>query len=421
MGAVMDTSARYASEVLNDVSGFAGILDSDDTTVQTALDSIDTWGGALATDQVTMPTHGTPTYDTVQDWSNIAQSAGLIAEGIISDATGGNINVAAGEGIYKTTDSEIGANEFLTWVARNGIAITPNVKTTVYVDCGASPQVQITTNPSGDIDHTTKFSIGSVFYDGTTMHILNEAGTRIYNLARRTHRRARQLRDFERATGLVTSDKLTLHFGVSAGTVYAGLNPISIAGIDTTDGDTFAAWYYDGDLGVPAWVSTTGNTQLDAVQYNDVATGLANLGTNRYGVHWIYMDVDDHCNVLYGQGNYTLTQAQNAVLPASLPPLLSQFAILIARVIVQEGETEIVEIGTAFETLFAVAAPTVHSELAHLNWSDAKHVMNASLDMNSNAIELVDEIRLKPKAESTGAEGTIFYDSDDDHVYVATG
>lgn len=31
-----------------------------------------------------------------------------------------------------------------------------------------------------------------------------------------------------------------------------------------------------------------------------------------------------------------------------------------------------------------------------------------------------DEIRLVPKASSTGAEGTIFYDSDDDHVYVGT-
>jgi len=31
-----------------------------------------------------------------------------------------------------------------------------------------------------------------------------------------------------------------------------------------------------------------------------------------------------------------------------------------------------------------------------------------------------DEIRLVPKESSTGPEGTMFYDSDDDHVYVAT-
>ena len=30
------------------------------------------------------------------------------------------------------------------------------------------------------------------------------------------------------------------------------------------------------------------------------------------------------------------------------------------------------------------------------------------------------ELRLIPKASSVGAEGTVFYDSDDDHVWVAT-
>ena len=30
------------------------------------------------------------------------------------------------------------------------------------------------------------------------------------------------------------------------------------------------------------------------------------------------------------------------------------------------------------------------------------------------------EVHLTPKASSTGAEGTMFYDSDDDHVWVAT-
>ena len=30
------------------------------------------------------------------------------------------------------------------------------------------------------------------------------------------------------------------------------------------------------------------------------------------------------------------------------------------------------------------------------------------------------EIRLTPKVSSSGPEGTIFYDSDDDHVYVGT-
>jgi len=46
-------------------------------------------------------------------------------------------------------------------------------------------------------------------------------------------------------------------------------------------------------------------------------------------------------------------------------------------------------------------------------------------DLNTavNALEAVagdGELRLTPKASSSGPEGTMFYDSDDDHVYVGT-
>ena len=54
------------------------------------------------------------------------------------------------------------------------------------------------------------------------------------------------------------------------------------------------------------------------------------------------------------------------------------------------------------------------------------HLAHASRHQKSGADEMSlsgmsgDEIRLVPKASSTGAEGTVFYNSGDDHVYVAT-
>lgn len=41
-------------------------------------------------------------------------------------------------------------------------------------------------------------------------------------------------------------------------------------------------------------------------------------------------------------------------------------------------------------------------------------------DLNTTDSVQFSEVKLTPKASSTGAEGTIFYDSDDDHVWVAT-
>ncbi len=34
--------------------------------------------------------------------------------------------------------------------------------------------------------------------------------------------------------------------------------------------------------------------------------------------------------------------------------------------------------------------------------------------------DITDEIRLTPKSSSSGPEGTVYYDSDDDHLWVAT-
>ena len=46
--------------------------------------------------------------------------------------------------------------------------------------------------------------------------------------------------------------------------------------------------------------------------------------------------------------------------------------------------------------------------------------LNEDGTLEHNVQVKASEIRLTPKASSTGAEGTIFYDSDDNHVYVGT-
>ena len=53
--------------------------------------------------------------------------------------------------------------------------------------------------------------------------------------------------------------------------------------------------------------------------------------------------------------------------------------------------------------------------------TDCRVVVEAIARLTSEAVADDDgEVHLIPKESSTGVEGTIFYDSDDDHVYVAT-
>lgn len=99
------------------------------------------------------------------------------------------------------------------------------------------------------------------------------------------------------------------------------------------------SWYYDGDLGTPAWVETDNVTQVDNANWNDVATGLDTLTANRYAVHWLYIDYGaSHFHMVYGQGDYTAAQALAAEIPSSLPPMVSTFGLLLARIIVQQGQ-----------------------------------------------------------------------------------
>lgn len=111
---------------------------------------------------------------------------------------------------------------------------------------------------------------------------------------------------------------------------------------DTENYDLYSmwrSWYYDGDLGTPAWVETDNVTQVDNANWNDVNTGLDTLTANRYAVHWLYLDYGaSHFHMVYGQGDYTIAQALSAQIPSSLPPLMTTFALLIARIIVQEGQ-----------------------------------------------------------------------------------
>ena len=85
-----------------------------------------------------------PTYNSLQDWSDVTQSAGFISGGAITDAGSGQINVAAGTGIIKTSDSTTGNNVFFDWSASSGVSLTDDSTNWVYVDYnGGSPTVAV--------------------------------------------------------------------------------------------------------------------------------------------------------------------------------------------------------------------------------------------------------------------------------------
>jgi len=298
---------------------------------------------------------GTPTYKTLQDWLNNTQSAGKFSGGEIIEnaAANGTIDVAAGTGFIKTTDSGIGTTKFFDWAEEEGIALTDNSVNHVYIDYnGGSPVVGVTTNRT-TINGRTKFIIGRVYREGTTLHIL-DASINLPEAIRLEYERLLDVRGFERASGGEISEVGERYLASTAGVFYLGLNKIETSAQNTSDADRFTYWYRDGGGG---WTKVANQQQIDNQHYDDGSGTLATLTTNRYGVHWVYVHFDSDINVVYGQGNYKLTEAELAVPPDTVPDLVGEFGILAAKIIVQKSGTNLLAIESAYKVLFPTTFP----------------------------------------------------------------
>jgi len=308
---------------------------------------------------------GTPTYDDFQDWLNIIQSAGRISGGEITEnaAHNGTIDVAAGTGFIKTSDSPTGTTKSFDWDADTGIALTDNQINYVYMDYNSgAPVIGVTTDRT-TLDGRTEFILGKVYREGTTLHILSY-GIRLTELAYNEHERLISVRGFERASGGEISETGQRYLTSGAGVFYFGLNKIEASAQDTSGADRFTYWYRDGGGG---WTKVTGQQQIDNTHYDDGSGALATLTANRYGVHWVYIHFDSDINVVYGQGNYKLAEAENAVLPDTVPELVSDFGVLAAKIVVQKSGANLLTVKSAYKELFPTTFPPKLGDLTDVN------------------------------------------------------
>jgi len=371
--------------------------------------------------QVEIEELGTATYDDIQDWINNTQSAGYVIGGEITQAAGANnhkINVAAMKGFLKITDDATGVTKSFDLTAQSNLDILTDAKVNyVYVKFTAPSTVEVlATLDRSEIELNRQFTLGRVYRDGTgegaVLHIV-QSGCQLANFDRKNHERLVACRGVERASGIVLSDKETRKIGTTAGVFYMGHNKTSVAEQNTAGDDKFTYWSWVDS----AWAKTDHDqTQIHDTYYNDVSgVGvLTALTNNKYGVHWVFIDFDGHLQVLYGQGDYKLTEAQDASLPSSIPDFLQYFCLLVGRIIKLEEVAAFTEIASAWEVFFPTTTITDHGELGGLDGDDHSQYLLAT------GTRAASEIRLTPKSSSSGPEGTMFYDSDDNHVYVGT-
>jgi len=297
------------------------------------------------------------TYNYLQDWIDTTQSAGKISGGTFTSNGDGTVNVSTGSGFIKVSDSAVANTILFDWDINTSVPLTDGVTNYIYIDYNSgSPMIKAS---ESKVNNRDKILLGKIFREGTGLHTY-EAGMLIAELGKNTLGRFTSIDgEFTRASGLILSETGSLNIAMTSGVAWGGLTMVNIGAFNSSI-DTFEYYYYDG----ANWQESDKN-QINNTHYNDIATGLEELTTNRYGVHWAYVDNDGHIMVVYGQGDYTLALATASQPPSDLPNHVTDFGELIGRIIVQKGDSTFTNVDIPSEFVFTSTGATDYNSLSN--------------------------------------------------------
>jgi hypothetical protein len=318
----------------------------------------------LPASQISIETTGSPTVDQVQEFIYTIGHAGHRSGGVITDAGGGTIDVALGEGMLRTTDSPIGVLRSISWAASAGITIPTDTIRHVFVEWNAgSPQIALRTSET--TNWNTEFMLGSVTNEGGTLHILNNPQN-LADFGGRLLEREYETEPFAyaaRVGGLQLGETGTRYITLSAGELYDRGNEFDITSKDTSGTDSWDSYSSAG-------LEASAVQQWDNDNYDNAGT-LTSLTANRWAVHWWYVESDDSIVMVYGVAQYvSAATAELESPPSMLPNRLQMHGKLIGRAIFQKGAGTYATIESALNGQFTPTLVTNHSNLSNLTADD---------------------------------------------------
>jgi len=340
-----------------------------------------------------------PTPKTVHDYLSTVQSSGHYIGGDFTDNADGSITVAAGVGAIRAINS-LGSDIFsFQWTEDTNVSLVDNSTNYIYVEynLGNPIVVSSTTRPT---DIRTNVLLGKVYREGTELHLF-KAGMYIPEIAGNVLTRfVSQFGEATRTSGGIISETGTRNLAATGALLWGGLTKKTTIGYDTSVSGTFEYYYYDGT----DWVKND-ETQIDNLQYNDITSGLETLSWNRYGVHWVYLDIDGHMLVVYGQDSYRLSEAEEVQPPDDLPSHITEFAFLAAKVIIKKDDAAFTEIQSAYDIAFTSSVSSEHNELAGLQGGTADEYYHLTSDeVTDLANNTAKETNATHTGEVTGSE-----------------
>lgn len=325
---------------------------------------------------VDMAVLGTPTYTTAQHMQDVFHSSGWVSGGAVTDAGSGNIDIAAGTGLIRATDSAVAQLLFFNWAQSTGNAIPANTVRYVGIEYNAgTPQVVIKTTDS--FDSNADFILAIVINEAGTLHIQSTrhaVGDHASQMILRMFGTMPKVRDVQTG-GLALGESGTRNVTVSAGALWEKLEKFTIAAIDTAVSGSFDRYYRDGGSG---WTKEAAQTAWPNTQYDNNSGTLITMTNNRYAVLWFYIELDGELVMLYGQAQYvSAAGAEDETAPSSTPDRVTHHGRLIGRLIFKKSAATATEIQSAFDSTFSPTLTTDHGNLSGLG--DDDHVQYGQL------------------------------------------
>jgi hypothetical protein len=288
-------------------------------------------------------------YTTQRDRNDIQGSTALISGGSVTDGgSNGTVDISSGEIFIRDVDNNLAPLYISSFSGTSGLVLTDNSLNYIYVNYNSgSPIITVSTTLLNNTQ--TNVVLGVVYRDGNTTHITN-VDVVSSELNRLLSKRLTFVDGIERQSGSNLTESGTRNISITEGRWWLALDEYTTTSFDSSVSDTFTYYYMDG-LG--GWTSITSQTQINNTQYDDGSGTLATLFNNRYGVHWVYQELDNDVIVIFGKESYTLVEAQAATPPESLPAFINNYhSVLIGKVIIAKNASTFTEIQYPLDIVF---------------------------------------------------------------------
>ena len=257
------------------------------------------------------------------------------------------------------------------------LTITPNVSSVIFAKYDGVTdfaKYDITTDDDS-LDAGNETRVFTVFYTPPLdVQVFSWFKTGL-GLPNRLHGRILDTARIAREVGLnISVSGSSQVVELTDGQVWIGAVEVDLEAFKSDSGsNVFSITYHSGSGSFTSSLTTTASNE-----FFDDGTGLVALPSGGYNSIWVYKYFSDtrisSSTYVLGSNSGSLNDALTATVPQT-PDSISNFSILVGRIIFQSGSTIPANVSTAFTTQFTPTVISIHGNLAGLGADDHKQYL----------------------------------------------